>query len=498
MTVYTDRGSGTPVTTGTTWANTANAVDGTPPANPATYATLTSSTSAAVGTLDVAGFDFSTVVGSGDTLTSVTVGIRHLENNTGRFASVRYQPFDGSTAIGTQATATLATAARDDSTTFPVTLAQLRSAGFKVRVTVTGASSTQSRVFSLDHVNVTADYSAPSVNVTPLDTVNGNTADTTTLAIAYPKVDTLVDIFATQIDPAVWTPTGTTAWGAGRAVLFTPSGAGGASLTTVARYDLTESSVHVQLLPPAEAASRATWVGTVLENGDGVWLGVGEVAPAWDPLSIGWVHVFWAEDPGWSHPADGGAVTSWRNAANTAYPLAGQSGSEPTYRASYTNLAGRPALDFDGANDLLYNLTTPTLEQPNHYFVVGWSDPTSGGFPTLVDGEASRNLLRVKSGTTLQMYAGASAAFGTAVSGAFQIAALFAGASSTCRVNGQSYTGVDTGGLALTGLRVGGDAGGNVHKGGLAFVGIKDTALTTQELEDLSAWATSTYGVPAL
>ena len=37
-------------------------------------------------------------------------------------------------------------------------MAQLRSATFKIRVTITGAASTQSRVESIDHVDVTADY----------------------------------------------------------------------------------------------------------------------------------------------------------------------------------------------------------------------------------------------------------------------------------------------------------------------------------------------------
>jgi hypothetical protein len=157
---YVDRGSGTPTTTGTTWASATNAVDGTPPANPATYATMTSTTSGAVATIEISGYDFSTVIPGTATLPGnlITVSLRHFENNTGRFASVAFQPFDGATALGVQQTASLNASAVTAQQTFACTMAQLRSATFKVVVTITGAASTQSRVFSIDHVDVSATY----------------------------------------------------------------------------------------------------------------------------------------------------------------------------------------------------------------------------------------------------------------------------------------------------------------------------------------------------
>ena len=111
-----------------------------------------------MATIEITGYGFSTSIAATDTLNSVTVSLRHFENNTGRFASVRFQAFDGATAIGTATTCTLATAARNDTATPAVTLAQLRSSTFKIVVTITGAASTQSRVESIDYVDVTADY----------------------------------------------------------------------------------------------------------------------------------------------------------------------------------------------------------------------------------------------------------------------------------------------------------------------------------------------------
>jgi len=159
-TTYVDRGSGTPATTGTTWASVTNAVDGNPPAIPVTYATMTSTTSGAVATIEVSGYDFSTVIpGTATLIGNITVQVRHFENNTGRFATIDFQPYDGSTPLSSAQPVTLSASAVTAQQIFSVTLAQLRSATFKIRITITGAASTQSRIFSLDHIDVSATYS---------------------------------------------------------------------------------------------------------------------------------------------------------------------------------------------------------------------------------------------------------------------------------------------------------------------------------------------------
>jgi hypothetical protein len=155
----TKRGSGTPATTSTVWASATNAVDGTPPANPATYATWTNSTSSAVGTIEVSGYDFSSVPG---TATAITVIATHrgLVNNTGRVTSISMQVMDGATTIGSATSVALNTSAASvSSPSISVTLAQLQSATFKVRITITHAANTQSLVYSLDQVDVAATYS---------------------------------------------------------------------------------------------------------------------------------------------------------------------------------------------------------------------------------------------------------------------------------------------------------------------------------------------------
>jgi hypothetical protein len=178
MATLAQRGSGTPVTTNTTWATPANAVDGAAGSNPATYAVWTNATSGGVATIEITGYNFA-AIGASDTLNSVTVSVRNLCSSTGRFSKVEYQAWSGGVALGTIRTGTLATSAHNDSGTFPCTVAQLQAADFKVRITITRAAVTQSATFSIDYADVTADYTAPPPAITQaaygffLDTANG-------------------------------------------------------------------------------------------------------------------------------------------------------------------------------------------------------------------------------------------------------------------------------------------------------------------------------------
>jgi hypothetical protein len=194
MPTLTRRGSGTPVTSGTTWANVTNAVDGTPGSTPATYATWTSSVSNAIGYIETSGYDFSSIP-AGATINSVSVTIRTLVNNAARFVSIRFQPYSGTTPLGTAGTGADTTVPSNDTAIFPVTLAQLQAANFKVRTTFNGASSTQSRVGSIDHADVTVDYSVTIPRFeNPADTAEGT--DEATFVFAGPPPLVFPETFA--------------------------------------------------------------------------------------------------------------------------------------------------------------------------------------------------------------------------------------------------------------------------------------------------------------
>jgi hypothetical protein len=167
VTVLAVRGSSVVGTTGVTWGNTTRAVDGVFGANDATYATFTNPGSSAVGTIDIGGFAVGAIP-VGSTLASISIAVRHLNNNAARYTSVTVQGFDGTTAIDTPQTLVISPAAvHTDTRTIPATLTQLKSAGFKIRCTVNRNATASSGVWSLDFIDLTADYTAPAVGGRP-------------------------------------------------------------------------------------------------------------------------------------------------------------------------------------------------------------------------------------------------------------------------------------------------------------------------------------------
>lgn len=228
MTTFVSRGKTGVVTSGTTWAATANLTDGTPPANPATYATWTSIVSAAVGYIEVSGFDFSTLP-YGATITSVTMTVRHLVSSAAVIPTITYQAYLGATPIGSPTAGTATTAAHDDTVTFAITEAQLRAGTLKVRATATRAAVTTSAVWSVDHIDVT-------VNMT------------------MPKIATLVDSFDTALDRTTmtkWPSTSSqTIWEAGRVKIPVVPSYYNLATYNSGGYDLTGSSVYARIYPP--------------------------------------------------------------------------------------------------------------------------------------------------------------------------------------------------------------------------------------------------------
>lgn len=79
---------------------------------------------------------------------------------------------------------------------------------------------------------------------------------------------------------------------------------------------------------------------------------------------ITWFSAAWASDPAQTPPADGGAISTWRNGGSlgTAHTQ-GTGAAQPLYRASAATLNNLPAFDFDGTDDYLH-IATANLAQP--------------------------------------------------------------------------------------------------------------------------------------
>jgi hypothetical protein len=218
-----------------------------------------------------------------------------------------------------------------------------------------------------------------------------------------------------------------------------------------------------------------------------------------DPLSIPWHSAFWASDPGWTPPADGGQVTTMRNAGTSA-ANATAGGGFTAYRTAYAALNGKPVFEFAANANL--DTSTPSIAQPNHIVCVGWLDPTHGTNPTICDEKTAgtnRHMFRNTGTSGALMYAGGTAPSmaGAGRTGPYIMIGLFNDASSSLRTNGTVYTPASTVGTnPCANLRIGRDAATAYYKGAIAFLGVSDTALTAQQISDLENWAKNFYGVP--
>jgi hypothetical protein len=234
---------------GATWSTTANAVDGVFGATNNTYATFTSLVSAATGYIEVGFGTFLTNnIPANAVITNVAVTIRHLETVAATVPTIRFQPYDGATAIGTAATGTAVVSNHANTTTFTPTLAQVRSANFRIRVTATRAAVTTAGNFSLDNVDVVVTYVAP-------------------------KIATLTDQFPSSIDATKWPNAyGSAAWSAGQVALPERVANYSGLVSANNAYDLVDSSIFAKFTSPAVMLTSSEMILSAYQDpNNGLW-----------------------------------------------------------------------------------------------------------------------------------------------------------------------------------------------------------------------------------
>lgn len=190
-------------------------------------------------------------------------------------------------------------------------------------------------------------------------------------------------------------------------------------------------------------------------------------AQPWTPLRASTTRLFLRADLGHA-TADGGTVASVANqyAGAGAWGAAAQgtAANRPTYRASVSQLGNRPALEFDGTNDVLSGTCTLT-SSTFQVFVVGRTlvVPANGGIFSLTKAATSDFnaqalcALYEASGPIVVGYRNNATANRTApAAGAAWVASLkFDGSLCTVRVTGQSATTfVSTGAFDATGYQL--------------------------------------------
>jgi hypothetical protein len=186
---------------------------------------------------------------------------------------------------------------------------------------------------------------------------------------------------------------------------------------------------------------------------------------AFSPLNYGSpVHAFWAEDPAWSDPGDGNAVSSWRNDGSDGTAATQASGTlQPIFRSAGVN--GKPSIEFDGANDYLLAPATSTgsVSQPGTVVLVTDANRPNSSTELWVDGQSSRWFMYVSAGNALRF--GGPTDVPTTLTGTTELnnrrifVAVYNGTSSTMRSNGVAIgTTYSAGTGAMDGVVIGADS----------------------------------------
>ena len=229
-------------------------------------------------------------------------------------------------------------------------------------------------------------------------------------------------------------------------------------------------------------------------------------APSFNPLT-GWttdpLHGVWASDPLWTPPADGGAVSSWRNGGSVGGDLVQATGSkQPTYDASNPAYNNQPVVTFDGTDDGLY-VNPADVAQPWWSVVIGSIDAATATRAFVGHGTNSGYRLGTDSTTGAQwrFVPGTGISGGTTDTSPHLFVAKAAGASGALAVDGTSVaTGaVGTNAMTAWSIGAGNDGTGNLAAfldGNVAYAAVFDTDPTAlPEWATFTAWVTSTYGI---
>lgn len=225
---------------------------------------------------------------------------------------------------------------------------------------------------------------------------------------------------------------------------------------------------------------------------------------AFDPLSIAWHSVYWAEDPGWTNPGDGNAVTTWDDASGNGRDVTqGTAANRPLYRASVAGLNNQPALDFDGTNDCLGTASSFTATSGVITKVLVLQLKVAAGDKHIWswNGTGSRCDVQTASAPTRwgvyeNAGGGGTVAGGTPDTSAHLLICTV-GASSSVELDGTSLATGSSSGASLRTHSIGAYSTSSNHTNTyIAFAGMHIGGLTAGERADLLAWAQDHYGTP--
>ena len=219
---------------------------------------------------------------------------------------------------------------------------------------------------------------------------------------------------------------------------------------------------------------------------------------AFTPLSIPWHTAFWAEDPAWSHPANGAAVSSWNDASGNARHATQATGTaQPVWRASVAALNSQPAVDFDGS-DALLTATWTAVASGFSVVVIAHARVLTANDNFLDGDDASHRCLVNIDATNVWRFATGTTLLSTvAVNTNAHLFVGLSGTSGAIEVDGVVTSG-SAGTHTNTGLALGANNAGSTNfiEGEIAFVGLYATDVRAHaSWAAFETWVTSHYGI---
>lgn len=226
---------------------------------------------------------------------------------------------------------------------------------------------------------------------------------------------------------------------------------------------------------------------------------------SFDPASLGWYAAYWASDPLWSAPANGGNVSTWRDLSGNGRTITA-AGTPPVMAT--TGFNGLPAVRFASGTKPIGRTVSPSLAQPDSVVVIARPTGTNAStqmraYETYAFGGdgSGRRLLGGYGATGYIMYTGTGSvisitSFGAASTSPLLMAAVFNGSSSFMYRNGSTSSTATSGSGGANAIGIGGDGALGLFIGDIAFVGVYSGNVTANALwPTFCAWASSTYAL---
>lgn len=180
------------------------------------------------------------------------------------------------------------------------------------------------------------------------------------------------------------------------------------------------------------------------------------------PLSlISWKAAYWADDPSWTNPGDGGAVASWRDGSGNGNTIS-EATNKPIFRAADANMNGRGSVEFNGTSHKLRGTFGATSAQPRSIVLVARIRSLGSSTPTILDTDTGSTAIcalfwDTGNSNKLSLYCGtAQAKYAAITANLHGIRAYVSGSASSTNVDGTTTTSATNPGTQnMSGLTLG-------------------------------------------